>query len=76
VFEDEAFEDGLNHPLFFRSDFETAFKLEAQIVLRPALILVKDQLISSDTKSNRDLANHVERRLTKDNFGRLATGKS
>jgi YD repeat-containing protein len=73
VFEDEAFEDGLNHQLFFRSDFETAFKLEAQIVLRPALILVKDQLISTDTKNNRDLANHVERRLTKDGLGRLAT---
>lgn len=60
MFEDHAFEQGLDYLLLFGREFGDAFKLKLKITIRPAFIRAKDQHICTHLQSDREPSNHVK----------------
>ena len=63
MFENEAFEHGLNHTFLFRGELRDSFKLEAEIAIRTALIGAEDQHICTHLQSDSEPSNYIQRGL-------------
>lgn len=63
VLEDQAFQYRLGDLLLFRCESGQGFKLKPQVIIRPALILIKNQLIGSHAKGQRQTADSIQRGL-------------
>ena len=60
MFEDHAFEQGLDDLLFFGCELCDGFELEPKISIRAALISAKDQHICTHLQSDSEPSNHIE----------------
>ena len=63
MLEDEAFEDGLRGLAFVFVELLQRLELQAQGIVRAALVLVEQQLVGADGKRLGQLADHLQRGL-------------
>jgi len=63
VFEDEGIEEGFDDFLFVGVELANGFELEAELIARAPLGLIKEQVIGRDAKRDGEAFDGLERRL-------------
>lgn len=75
MFEDHAFEEGLDDALFLFGEAGDGLELQFQIVGRSAFVLAEDQIVGADLKDARESLDNVRRRLRGAAFVPLSDGR-